>query len=117
MLPFEELLAWKACHALTLHIYDATDHFPTHERYGLTSQMRRAAFSAEANIAEGTAKRGKRECRRFLDISVGSLSEIACALILCRDRKYVTVEDWQRLERLRGRAGYLTWRLYNSLRE
>jgi four helix bundle protein len=116
MLPFERLLAWQACHAVTLGIYEATDHFPSHERYGLTSQMRRAAFSAEANIAEGTAKKGKRECRRYLDMSIASLSEIACALILSRDREYLAVEEWQRLERLRGRAGYLTWRLYNSLR-
>ncbi|MBI4499812.1 MAG: four helix bundle protein [Gemmatimonadetes bacterium] len=115
-LPFQRLVAWQACHALTLAIYAATDRFPREERYGLTSQARRAAFSAEANIAEGSAKHGKRECRRFLDISIGSLSELACALLLSRDRGYLSEKDWARLERIRGRAGFLTWRLYDSLR-
>ncbi|MGH8622565.1 MAG: four helix bundle protein, partial [Burkholderiales bacterium] len=76
MAHYEKLLAWKECHALALMVYRATEKFPRHERYGLTAQARRAAFSAAANIAEGSAKRGAAEFRRFLDIALGSISEL-----------------------------------------
>ena len=72
MLPFERLEAWKACHQLVLSVYRASDAFPKHELYGLTSQARRAAFSAAANLVEGSAKRGPAEFRRYADIAIGS---------------------------------------------
>ena len=65
MMPYKKLTAWQEAHALALAIYEATDAFPKTERYGLTSQLRRAGFSVAANIAEGVAKRGDRESRRF----------------------------------------------------
>src|SRR6266478_2127237 len=77
MLAHERLLAWQLCHELVLAVYDATTSFPKHELYGLTSQARRAAFSAAVNIAEGSAKRGSAEFRRFIDISV-RLARRAC---------------------------------------
>lgn len=55
-MPYERFDAWQACHKLTLTTYALTSEFPRHELYGLTSQMRRAAFSAAANIAEGSAR-------------------------------------------------------------
>ncbi|PYO62354.1 MAG: hypothetical protein DMD70_05625 [Gemmatimonadetes bacterium] len=61
MMPYERFTAWKACHELALAVYRATRSFPKEELFGLTSQMRRAAFSAAANIAEGSAKRGSAE--------------------------------------------------------
>ena len=61
---FERLTAWQACYRLALEIYCKTAPWPKHELYGLTSQVRRAAYSAAANIAEGAAKRGPREFRR-----------------------------------------------------
>ena len=82
----------------------------------MTSQARRAAFSAAANIAEGSAKRGSPEFRRFLDIAIGSLAELAFILRLARDLEYLTNDSWNRLDELRRRAGFLTWRLYRSLR-
>jgi four helix bundle protein len=115
MLAHERLHAWKLCHELVLAVYDATASFPTHELYGLTSQARRAAFSAAANLAEGSAKRGATEFRRFIDISVGSLAELAYVLRLVRDLKLLAETDWNRLERLRGRAGFMTWRLYRAV--
>ncbi len=70
-----------------------------------------------ANIAEGSAKRGGREFARYLDIALGSLTEIEVALRLARDRGYVTNERWAELERLRNHAGVLTWRLYRAIRD
>jgi four helix bundle protein len=78
--------------------------------------MRRAAFSAAANIAEGSAKRGEREFRRYLDISLGSLSELAYALKLARDISILTETDYDRLDQLRNHAGTLTWKLHQSLK-
>ena len=71
VLPYERFQAWKLSYQLTLDVYRLTASFPKHELYGLTSQSRRAAFSVVANIAEGSAKRGPREFRRYLDIALG----------------------------------------------
>src|ERR1041385_7613748 len=97
MLAHERLHAWKLCHELVLAVYAVTTSFPKHELYGLTSQARRAAFSAAANIAEGAAKRGSAEFRRFIDISIGSLAELAYILRLVRDLKMLSEADWKRL--------------------
>jgi four helix bundle protein len=85
------------------------------EKYGLTSQARRAAFSAAANIAEGSAKRGSREFRRFLDISLGSLAELSYIFLLARELGYLKAEIWGEIEALRDHAGRLTWGLYRAL--
>ncbi len=115
MVPYERFDAWKKCHELALAIYTITDAFPADERYGLVSQLRRAAFPAAANIAEGSAKRGWREFRRYLDISLGSLSEVAYTLRVARDLGHITEDEWASLDSLRDRAGRLTWGLYRSL--
>jgi four helix bundle protein len=115
MLPYEKLAAWQVSYELALAVYRATADFPKHELYGVTSQARRAAFSVAANIAEGSAKRGAREYRRFLDVAIGSLAELAFILRLARDLEYLSNDSWNRLDELRRRAGFLTWRLYRSL--
>ena len=115
MAPYERLEAWRHCHELVLAVYEITRPFPSHERYGLTSQLRRAALSAATSIAEGAALRGPRQFRRFLDVSLGSLSEVSYLLRVARDLGYVSTETWQRLEALRDEAGKTTWGLYRSL--
>jgi four helix bundle protein len=109
------LAAWRLSYQLVLAVYDATDGFPKHELYGLTSQARRAAFSIVANIAEGSAKRGAGEFRRFLDVALGSITELEVALRLAKDRRYLTVEAWTALEGLRNHAGAVLWRLYQAI--
>ncbi len=115
--PFERLAAWRAAHALALAIYRATENFPKSETFGLISQLRRAAYSVAANIAEGYAKKGPAEFRRFLDISIGSLGEIGYALILSRDLGLLSQVEWQELDPKRNEAGKLTWLLYKSLKQ
>jgi four helix bundle protein len=115
MRPYERLLAWQHCHRLTLFTYQVTSTFPKSELYGITSQMRRAAASAAANIAEGSAKRGKAELRRFLDISLGSLSELSYFLCLAHDLKLLPHDDWQEFERLHDIAGKTTMGLYKAI--
>ena len=115
MMPYERLHAWKACDDLAVAVYKTTERFPRHELYGLTSQARRAAFSSAANIAEGSAKRGPREFRRYLDISIGSLSEVAYVLHLAKRLEYLSIEEWKELDRLRAEASKLTWHLCRSM--
>jgi four helix bundle protein len=117
MMPYQKLLAWKACHELAVEVYQATNSWPRTERYGLTAQVRKAVYSAPACIAEGSAKRGRWEFRRYLDISNGSLSELSYALQLARDLKIVDSQEYERLESLRANAGRLTWLLYRSLKD
>ncbi len=112
---YEQLKSWVACHELTLAVYRVTRDWPTREQYGLTSQARRASYSASANIAEGSAKRGAREFRRFLDISMGSLSELSYIFLLARDLGYLKAEEWEETEALRDHAGRLTWGLYRAI--
>ena len=115
MMPYERFGAWQAAHQLVLQIYEATDCWPKEERFCLTIQLRRAALSVPTNIAEGAAKRGAREFRRFLDIALGSLSEVSYLLRFSRDRGLLSAESWLELETLRNRTGQLVWQLYRSV--
>ena len=82
-------------HALTLRVYKVTKTFPKEELFGLTSQMRRAAVSVAANIAEGFSKRSKSDKARILNISQGSLEELRYFFILARDLEYLTKDaEW-----------------------
>ena len=116
MLAHQRLRAWERCHELALAIYHSTESWPQRERYGLVSQIRRAAVSAGANIAEGAAKQGSREFARYVDISLGSLAEVAYLLLLARDLGILSMKDFEMLEGLRSRAGGTTWRLVRGLR-
>ena len=117
MMPYQRLNAWRSCHQLALATYRITQSFPKYELYGITSQMRRAAFSAPANIAEGSAKRGPREFRRFLDIALGSLAELSYAILFAKELGYLSESDWKELDDLRSAAGKLTWGFYRLISE
>jgi len=84
------LKAWQEAIALVEALYDLTASFPGDERYGLVSQIRRAAVSVPANIAEGFARSGTKELLHFLSISTGSLSELDTLVEICRRRGLIT---------------------------
>ena len=111
-MPYEKFEAWKITHQLALEVYRITAGWPITERYLLTAQTRRAALSIPTNIAEGAAKRGPREFRRYLDISLGSLSELSYLLRFSKDCGVLNEEGFRTLDRLRSQAGVVTWRLY-----
>ena len=94
---FEDVIAWKKAHAFVLSVYKVTKGFPDDEKFGLTSQFRRAAVSIEANIAEGYRKIGKQDKLRFFNISQGSLSECKDYIILAKDLEYINMEQYQEL--------------------
>lgn len=111
-----KLLAWQACRELIREIYRSTAGFPACERFGLTSQLRRAAVSAASNIAEGFARTGARETAHGLSVALGSLAEIDTLLAVVEDLGYVGVERIAELEALRGRASRLTFGLMRKIR-
>src|SRR5882724_9007590 len=115
MSRYERLHAWRECHELALAVYRVTKKFPDDEIYGLTSQLRRAAFSAAVNIVEGSARRSRKEFRRFIDIALASLSEVGYALRFAREANLLPETDWAKLNDRQCRARFLTWRLYVSL--
>jgi four helix bundle protein len=85
---FQDLIVWQKAHALVLSIYRHSESFPKTETYGLVSQIRRAAVSVPANIAEGFRRRNRRDKARFLNIAQASLEEVRYFLILVRDLEY-----------------------------
>jgi four helix bundle protein len=85
---FEDLIVWQKAHQFVLTVYRFTESFPKAELYGLTSQLRRAAVSIPANIAEGFKKKGRADKARFMNIAQGSLEESRYYLILSRDLGY-----------------------------
>ncbi len=85
---FQELIVWQKAHKAVLLIYRLTKSFPSDEKFGLTSQFRRASISIAANISEGFIKRSGPEKIRYLNISQGSLEECKYFVILSRDLEY-----------------------------
>ena len=100
-MPHEKITAWRLAHRLAVELYETTDRWPRSERYELTSQLRRAAIAAPANIAEGFGRYGPRELRRHLNIAMGSLAELSYLLLLARDRGLLSEADWKSLTTLR----------------
>jgi four helix bundle protein len=97
MQDYTRLKVWQKSHALTVSMYNVTAVFPKHEIFGLTSQMRRAAFSIPANIAEGCGRAGSAELRQFLHIALGSANELEYYIVLARDLHILVPKQFQAL--------------------
>jgi len=98
MRPFRDIRVWQKAHQLTLTIYGVTRPFPKEEAYGLTSQLRRAASSVPANIAEGCGRGSTREVHRFLQIASGSASELEYHLLLAHDLGLIDPSTYEALQ-------------------
>jgi four helix bundle protein len=114
MQSFRNLKVWERAHALTLDIYQSSQAFPREEIYGLTSQMRRASASIGANIAEGACRKGDIDFARFLQMAVGSASELEYHLLLAHDLKLLQTSDF---ERLTGQAVEVKRRLASLMKK
>lgn len=97
MQDFRDIKAWHKAHELALQVYSLTENFPKEERYGLTSQIRRAAASIPTNIAEGCGRNTDADFARFLQIALGSASEVEYLLLLSRDLKLLRSKEYQDL--------------------
>lgn len=99
MQDFKKLQVWQRAHRFTMVLYEATGKFPKEEIYGLTSQIRRAAVSVPANIAEGCGRSSTAEHLRFLHISMGSASEVEYYLVLAHNLHFLDDTLYAQLER------------------
>jgi four helix bundle protein len=97
--PHKRLDIWKESVKLSIDIYRITEHFPKSEAYGLTSQMRRAAVSVPANVAEGAARKSSKEFTAYLYISGGSLSELDTLIEIAAQLEYITASEREKLDK------------------
>ena len=111
---FKDLVVWQKAHNLVINIYRVTKAFPAEEKFGLISQMRRAAVSVPANVAEGFIKRGIKDKCNFYNIAQGSLEELRYYLILSKDLGYIKKYD-NLMSEAEG-IGKLLNRLWSALR-
>jgi four helix bundle protein len=98
MRNYRDLQVWKKAHDLTLALYRISQRFPREEIYGITGQLRRAAVSIGANLAEGCGRRTSTELARFVRIAMGSASELDYHLLLSRDLGFINGDDFTRSE-------------------
>jgi len=97
MQDFKKLIVWQKSHALLIEIYRVVESFPKEELFGLSKQLKDAALSVEANLAEGSAKPGDLEFNRYVSISLGSACETESHLITARDLKFMSSPEYERL--------------------
>ena len=107
MKSFTNLTVWQKSHGFTLEIYKITAEFPKNELFGIIPQIRRAAVSIAANIAEGSKRKTDKNFAHFLNIAEGSLEEVKYYLILSRDLRYINEESFEELNRYAEEVGRL----------
>jgi four helix bundle protein len=95
----EDLDVFKKSHVLVLQLYKLTQNFPSEEKYGLTSQIRRAAYSIPSNLMEGSNRLGSKEYRQFVGIARGSAAELKYQLLLSKDLGYMPAEKYNEMEK------------------
>jgi four helix bundle protein len=94
---FRQLQVWQKSHQLVLLVYRTTQAFPANEIYGLTNQMRRASVSVPSNIAEGSGRGSDKDFARFVQIAIGSISELEYQTLLARDLGYINANTYNEL--------------------
>lgn len=97
MRDFHKLIIWQRSHQLALAVYRISKSFPKEEIFGLTSQMRRAVSSIPTNIAEGCGRASNKDFAHFLQIAIGSATEVEYQLLLAHDINYINDDDYQAL--------------------
>lgn len=113
--PFESLDVWKVAHELALFVYKVSSRFPQQEKFGITTQLRRAATAVPANIAEGNGRGTAREYAYFCRVAKGSLEEARYFALLARDLGFLSSEDYGRCTADYDRVGKMLHFLHASL--
>ena len=104
MRDFRNIVAWQKADDSVVHVYELTESLPKSEVYGLTSQIRRAAVSVAANIAEGSARATSKDYIHFLFIAKSSLVEVEYYLHLCHRLSYLNSHDYHRVTQMQKEA-------------
>jgi four helix bundle protein len=113
---YKDLEVWKRSFSFSLEIYKVTAVFPSEEKFGITSQLRRAAVSIPTNIAEGWSRKSTKSYIQFLNIAIGSLAESETLLQLAHELKYIADEMNHTLQKLLNEIGRMLNALISSLR-
>ncbi len=116
MRDFRDLVVWERSHRLTLNLYRATDRFPRSEMFGLTSQIRRAASSVPTNLAEGCGRWGEGDMGRFVQIAMGSASEVGYLLLLAKDLGYLPGREYEAMSSELNEIRRMLTALYKRIR-
>ncbi|MBN2086950.1 four helix bundle protein [Candidatus Peregrinibacteria bacterium] len=111
---FRGLIAWQKARDLTLEIYKLSGNFPDVEKFGLSSQIRRASVSVMSNLAEGNQRNGIRDKLNFLNIAYSSLVEVDNQIELAYQLKYISEKEYLHAIELINKTGYLIFRLSES---
>lgn len=114
---YKDLTVWQKAMHMVGFVYDATERFPAAERFGLSSQMQRAAVSVPANIAEGYGRGTRNDYAHFIDISHGSVAELETLISLAHSRKYMSTDTCSTIEEQLDEIGKMLRSLRKSLRE
>lgn len=112
----QDMDVFKLAHSLTIEIYKKTEKFPAEEKFGLSSQMRRSAYSIPMNIIEGVSRLGTKEYRQFTGIARGSAVEMNYQLLLSKDLGYLSEEDYTSLKEKCDRVGKMLTGLIKALK-
>ena len=115
MKSVEQLDVFKLSHEMTLKIYHLTKEFPQEERFGLVSQMRKAAYSVPMNLSEGSHRLNTKEYRQFVGIARGSAGEMKYQLLLAKDLKYIAESTYEDLRSNYERISQMLTGLARSL--
>lgn len=108
---FRNLIVWTEAKKIVLLVYTVTKKFPAEERFGISSQLRRASCSVLANIAEGNTRQHKKDKYNFLNIAQGSLVETDCFIEICKELKYINQEEYEKALELINKTAFLLWKL------
>jgi len=112
----QDMDVFKLSHSLTIEIYKLTEKFPSEEKFGLSAQMRRSAYSIPVNIVEGASRLGTKEYRQFVGIARGSSAEISYQLLLSKDLGYLSEQDYGALKESYNRVAKMLTGLLRTLK-
>lgn len=111
---YQKLVAWQLADEFAWAVYQLTYKFPKEEIFGITSQLRRAVLSIPLNIVEGHSRNARKEFKRFLNISLGSLAEVDYLLRFCSRLGLLTELQFKELSEMRTKCGKVLWSLMRS---
>ena len=111
---YTDLKAWQEAYKLGLSVYKITQNYPKEENFGITAQLRRAATSIAANLAEGNTRQSSKEFKHFISISRGSLAEVETWLMFSKDLEYISNDQYAELKSQAEIVGKLLFGLHKS---
>lgn len=117
MMTYKDLFVWQKSIELVVEIYRVTRLFPSEERYGIISQMRRASVSIPSNIAEGYARKNRKENAQFINIAFGSATELETQIIISKRLLLAPLDEWQRADKLLDEVLRMLYKYRESLSE